>query len=176
MGVQLNVVYDKSFCVEDLISVELESEGVYILMDDQKDVLYVGQARDLKGRLHQHIEGKSNISDYYKEIKYISVIFEADENLRVLAEEYLISIFDYQTKNRIDFFRRRVQTRNKHYVDTFNIFGRCQGISITGQQCKNKAHQNGYCWMHGGNRVTNQVLIEKAVEDYLAGVYKPQID
>ncbi len=27
MGVQLNVVYDKSFCVEDLISVELESEG-----------------------------------------------------------------------------------------------------------------------------------------------------
>jgi excinuclease UvrABC nuclease subunit len=81
---------DKIFSVDELLSKELldkenvsssfyrlkSSKGIYILFGEANEVLYIGWATDLKGRIMNHISGNSNTKYFVNEIKNVGVISE----------------------------------------------------------------------------------------------------
>lgn len=64
--------------------------GIYYLYDRNKNLLYIGQAKNLYSRLIQHRSGHSNSRTFYEDIAYIDVSFVYDEYEREIYETHAI--------------------------------------------------------------------------------------
>ena len=68
-----------------------EKSGVYILYNALSIPLYVGQSGNLKNRINQHIEGKTNTKFFYGEIMYVSCYCITSVWKKEVLEWYLIN-------------------------------------------------------------------------------------
>jgi hypothetical protein len=64
--------------------------GVYVLRDSNDDVLYVGKSTRLCARISDHVNGRTHIESFHKEIDRIAVYFEKESYLVEMYETYLI--------------------------------------------------------------------------------------
>lgn len=176
MGIDIKIDFDQIISVDELDSIQKES-GIYVLMDIQKQTLYIGQSKNLTDRLVNHLSGKTNIEKIHQTIKYVALAFEEDVTKRLVAENYLINKERNFTSNVKNYFGSQIKLGEQAYPSLANkIFGLCKTIKPNGEKCKNHAHSNGFCHLHGGNGVTSTKLIAQIVEDYLSGKYQPDFE
>lgn len=67
-----------------------EMAGIYYLYDRNRQLLYVGQAKNLFNRLIQHRSGHSNSRTFYEDIAYIDVTYVSDDYAREIYETHAI--------------------------------------------------------------------------------------
>ncbi|MED4903974.1 GIY-YIG nuclease family protein [Parageobacillus thermoglucosidasius] len=139
-------------------------KGVYVLFDEEKQPLYVGIAKDLRDRLYSHFKGYTHISAYAHHFKSCSVIFEDDLLNRQIYELYLINTL----KTPLNFLNngwKRLKLGVPYPPDQAKKH-LCKFVKKDGTPCKNYAHSNGFCHVHGGNGISRAALMRQAKESF----------
>jgi excinuclease UvrABC nuclease subunit len=88
-------LYRKRFELEQLpeiLSTFTNKSGVYMLLDGDKKVVYVGQSKNLQWRLYQHLGVPSGRFFHKKEISYIDVV-KVEKDRLMDIEQLLIQQF-----------------------------------------------------------------------------------
>lgn len=138
--------------------------GVYVLFIG-KMPMYVGRSMNLRQRLYGHLNGKclntKNISNNIDEIgiHFFEDIYDLD--FTYLEAAYIME-FNPPLNNR----------RNKWIISKgieHKYSKRCKGPKryAENERCNRVAHENGYCSLHGGNKITPKVLAENEVNKFV---------
>lgn len=168
MPVTFEIKEDVLLGIEQILSLEDELQGIYILRNVVDEPLYVGQTSDLKKRIKQHIGGTTNTSAYIYAVQKASLIYETDIDIRLAVEAYLIRKFSDTVRNRINFWKyKNLSDRNFYPVVRPRMFGVCKAITTSGERCRRYAHSNGFCNVHGGDGITGLKIQELALEEYI---------
>ena len=72
-----------------------EISGIYFLYDRNKELLYIGQSKNLRTRLHSHFNGTSHLKDKKNAIHSFSVLYAKIEELTELEKNFILK---YQPK------------------------------------------------------------------------------
>lgn len=161
--IEIKIEYDLTVYSNEIKSIPDSLPGVYVLLDSNAQPIYVGQSKDVKNRLLQHVLGATNSKEYYKEIDKVSVIQEEDIEVRLVVENYLLR--KYSTVRNVTKYGERIS--KKEGFGGIDVFGKCSYTLESGKRCRARSHSNGYCHNHGGNGISVASIQEKAVEDYL---------
>lgn len=154
--IKIKIVFDLKISKTELDQIPPKS-GLYVLFDKKRKPLYVGISSDLKTRISHHFKGLSNTSRYASHFDHCSIVFEDCESKKRACEYYLINTL----KTPLNL------SKNGHslYSATLPNEARCNGITLKGERCKQRAHGNGYCHLHGGDGVTKSSIIEKVLQE-----------
>lgn len=155
--IKITVNYDLTITEKTVTRIEKRS-GIYVFFDKKNNPLYVGQAADVKTRVYSHFKGLTNTSMHSHLFYKCKVFYEDDQLNKDIYELFLINTLkapvnlskSYRVKkpNSIKLPKKR----NKRTI--------CNHIKKNGEQCKQHAHSNGYCHLHGGNGVTRKALYQ----------------
>ncbi|MGD6977766.1 nucleotide excision repair endonuclease [Bacillus altitudinis] len=80
-----------SFKKDELHNIPNRS-GIYIIFGCNDDVLYVGKAKELRGRVKGHFAGTTSLKDVAHNFYEVSGFFCDDETERDIYETYIINI------------------------------------------------------------------------------------
>lgn len=80
-----------SFKKDELHNIPNRS-GIYIIFGSNDNVLYVGKAKELRGRVKGHFAGKTSLKDMAHNFYEVSGFFCDDETERDIYETYIINI------------------------------------------------------------------------------------
>lgn len=154
--------YDLSVSKDKLDQIPKKS-GVYFLFNKENELIYIGIAKDLNMRLYFHFHGKTHTFLFIHIFHTCSMFFENDQTNRSIYELYLINDLKppLNVKGNTE-FKQIYCRKNSVYADGF----KCRSIKNDGEPCKRAAHTNGYCSFHGGNGITKQVMVDKAVREF----------
>ena len=127
--------------------------GVYVLFV-KKEPMYVGQSMNLFNRLYTHLR-KQNITTSFiaDEIDEIGIQFVKEPLTNEPSYIEMAYIFEYSPPLNT--------RRNKWFVEsmlTRHFKSRCN-------KCNRIAHQNGFCYYHGGNGVTATMLVKEEMNN-----------
>ncbi|CDQ21684.1 GIY-YIG nuclease family protein [Halobacillus karajensis] len=67
--------------------------GVYLICDEEDQVIYVGMSKNLGRRIYDHFSGKTNTNKFHNDMKYILTFTEDDIYKREALEKVLINQF-----------------------------------------------------------------------------------
>lgn len=126
--------YDKTLKVEDVQELNVTDSGIYFICSKQ-NVLYIGQSSKLKARLRTHFKAKSDLQAFVSDFDKVGLIFQADPHIRLAIEEYMINLLNPPLN----------LTIKKHLY--------CKAKKKDGSNCKAVSHENGFCYLHGGNGI-----------------------
>lgn len=126
-----------SFKKDELHNIPNRS-GVYVIFGCNDDVLYVGKAKDLRGRVKGHFAGTTSLKDVAHNFYEVSGFFCDDETERDIYETYIINImkpkfniekaYTYQTSRFSKVFqseeaKRRGLEKSKRIDEMMDQFG-----------------------------------------------------
>lgn len=162
--IKIEINYDIIIKAEDVSKLDKKLAGVYVLLDELMEPIYVGQSKNMRRRVLDHIGGYTNTRDFHKKLKKVAFIYESDIEKRLTAELYLT-----RTLQGIKVVNQTYPHEKKGIKVGFRgvkVFGNCQ-YDTGVRTCSINAHSNGFCHKHGGNGITISSIQEKAVEEYL---------
>jgi hypothetical protein len=140
--------------------------GIYFFYDASDELLYIGLAVDLRLRISLHLSGHSNTSRHSHRFARCSMLFENDPLSRKLYEMYLIGTLQPPLNSTMRYIP------GEFAPDDGSVFkpqqSLCQGTTLRGTRCRQRAHGNGFCHLHGGNGDTQQAYMEKVRQQYLS--------
>lgn len=126
-----------SFKKDELHNIPNRS-GIYIIFGYNDDVLYVGKAKELRGRVKGHFAGTTSLKDVAHNFYEVSGFFCDDETERDIYETYIINIlkpklnvekaYTYQTSRFDDVFlsveaKQRSLEKLKRIDESMDQFG-----------------------------------------------------
>lgn len=169
MPIKIEIEVDLFIHKSEVKELNNKVPGIYILLDCNRNPLYVGETIHLKNRVRSHLLGSTNAKKFHKDIEYIEIIFEPDTLKRRTIEKFIIA-------EKQDLYNdvRFLQPSIKKEIDGFesvDVFGKCEA-----EGCKNTGHTNGFCHSHGGNGISMNYIKNKAIEDFISGKYKPDLE
>lgn len=141
--------------------------GIYILYDKEGIPLYVGQAGCLRSRVHAHFTGHAgnNTQRHAWAFYECKAFIEIDSASKNVYECYFINFLKppfnihggvYRGQN---FLMKKADISNLHPAY-------CQHVLNEGRQCSMRPNLNGVCHLHGGNGISRQSFIDRAIEEY----------
>lgn len=125
--------YDLIIKPKEINRLKERHSGIYILIGNRNNPLYVGQSDDLFSRVRGHSGSGSELSKLAKNFERVGFVFEKDEYRKNSIERYFVTIFHPPLNFKL----------NNRYL--------CKGFTTKGSRCKSVGHSNGYCFHHGGN-------------------------
>lgn len=160
---------DYTVKLENYNEIPFDISGVYIFYDSEGIPLYVGQAMDLRRRIHAHYRGQSgnNTQRYAWAFYQCKVFIESDAASRNIYECYFINFLKPPLNKNINphkyeghnFLLDKAEPKNLHPAY-------CSFILDNGRQCLRRPHINGFCSLHGGNGISRQSYIDNAIDEY----------
>lgn len=126
-----------SFKKDELHNIPNRS-GIYIIFGCNDDVLYVGKAKELRGRVKGHFAGTTSLKDVAHNFDEVSGFFCDDETERDIYETYIINIlkpklnvektYTYKTSRFDDVFlsekaKQRSMEKQKRIDESMDQFG-----------------------------------------------------
>lgn len=70
--------FDESYPIKELSSIPKSKQGLYVLTNQQKEILYVGKSKDLQTRLKSHAAGHTNTKEVAEEFEYVALLYQDD--------------------------------------------------------------------------------------------------
>ena len=77
-SLQKRYTFDESYSMKEISSIPKSKQGIYVLTNQQKEILYVGKSKDLQARLKSHAAGHTNTKDVAKEFEYVALLYQDD--------------------------------------------------------------------------------------------------
>jgi excinuclease UvrABC nuclease subunit len=74
----------------EITAIKKDAGGIYVLFDEENNLLYVGKAKNLRSRLKSHMYGVASTSVPRDRVCYISIIYVDSPMERDIYETYLI--------------------------------------------------------------------------------------
>lgn len=86
--------------------------GVYRMLNDQGEIIYIGKSVNLYARLNAHLDGKTNTDFFINEVALIEWKYENDELNQLVLESILIKyykpIYNKEVKSEKREYRKKV--------------------------------------------------------------------
>ncbi|MGE6894575.1 GIY-YIG nuclease family protein [Priestia flexa] len=138
--------------------------GIYIMYDVDGNPMYVGQSIDLQLRVYSHFHGLTNTAGYHYYFDTCKIFFEEDEINRDIYEIFLINTLKAPVNLKMKHRRHFKLPEDLKVSPNTKKPQRCNHIKKDGKKCRQYAHTNGLCHMHGGNGVSRRSQIREFLE------------
>ncbi|ARX70039.1 GIY-YIG nuclease family protein [Bacillus thuringiensis] len=79
--------------VSEIYKVNSDS-GFYFMRDSSGEIVYIGEAVDLRKRLTKHMAGKSSVTNRFYHVFHSVDVFYCDKEDRKIYELYAINLYD----------------------------------------------------------------------------------
>jgi hypothetical protein len=153
--------FDQVLLKDEIHLIPENKSGIYFLYDLEGELIYIGQAADLKSRLFAHFNLLTHTKPFAHLFVRCSMFQEGDQINKNIYELYLIN--KYKPFLNV---RDKVSDRYSEAKKITRFSPKCQYIHEDGRPCKRVAHVNGFCGSHGGNGITKKTYVEKAIREF----------
>lgn len=162
--IKIDITYDIIINVKDINKIPYRSSGIYVFLDKENKPLYVGLAAELRTRLTDHLNKRTNTKRYSHLFKKVALISESDSLSRRIAETYLINVLNTPL-NKSNVYPDGLKAQSVGGTSWYdNTIGQCQGITNEGKRCLRPGHTNGFCNLHGGNGISLTKIMQEAAK------------
>lgn len=127
--------FENTYLKEDIGLIPKNKSGIYIIYNKKTEIVYVGQAVDLKSRLTGHFNGVTHTNDYYEEFHAVSIILVKNEDLlnsvekdviKTLKPKYNVTYNIEATNEYEDYFKFITKKIGQYEILLKNIRNNCE--------------------------------------------------